>query len=51
MLDIGLGILTFGTLGFVAVFAYLEARATEKRRQEKRQSASAPANGIAARNA
>lgn len=32
-MDFGLGILTFGTLGFVCAFAYLSARATEKRRQ------------------
>jgi hypothetical protein len=32
-MDFGLGILTFGTLGFVAAFAYLDARATEKRRR------------------
>ncbi|MEM9047670.1 MAG: hypothetical protein AAGC92_03025 [Pseudomonadota bacterium] len=30
---IGLGFLTFGTLGFVAAFAYLSARAMEKRRK------------------
>jgi hypothetical protein len=32
-MDFGLGILTFGTLGFVAVFAYISARETEKLRQ------------------
>lgn len=31
-MDFGLGILTFGTLGFAAVFGYLSARATENRR-------------------
>ena len=35
-MDAALGFLTFGTLGFVAAFAYLNARATEKRRQEMR---------------
>lgn len=30
-MGIGLGILTFGTLGFVAVFGYLSARASAKR--------------------
>ena len=32
-MDFGLGILTFGTLGFAAAFGYLSARATEKRRR------------------
>ena len=32
-MDIALGFLTFGTLGFVCAFAYLSARATEKRRK------------------
>lgn len=32
-MDFGLGILTFGTLGFMVAFGYLGARATEKRRQ------------------
>ncbi|MEL6234777.1 MAG: hypothetical protein AAFR46_10240 [Pseudomonadota bacterium] len=32
-MGIGLGILTFGTLGFVAAFAYLSARSMEKRRK------------------
>ncbi len=29
-MDFGLGLLTFGTLGFVAAFAYISARVTEK---------------------
>jgi hypothetical protein len=33
-MDGAIGFLTFGTLGFVAAFAYLSARATEKRRLE-----------------
>ena len=33
-MDFGLGILTFGTIGFMAAFGYLSARATEKRRRE-----------------
>jgi hypothetical protein len=33
-MDFGLGILTFGTIGFMAAFGYLSARATEKRRKE-----------------
>ena len=32
-MDFALGILTFGTLGFVAVFAYISARETEKLRK------------------
>jgi len=32
-MDFGLGILTFGTLGFMAAFGYLGARATEKQRR------------------
>lgn len=31
-MDFGLGILTFGTIGFMAAFGYLSARAMEKRR-------------------
>jgi hypothetical protein len=33
-MDFALGILTFGTLGFVAAFAYISARVAEKRRAE-----------------
>lgn len=33
-MDFGLGLLTFGTLGFVAAFGYISARETEKRRQQ-----------------
>ncbi len=33
-MDFGLGILTFGTLGFMVAFGYLSARATEKRRRD-----------------
>ena len=33
-MDGAIGFLTFGTLGFVMAFAYISARATEKRRQE-----------------
>ncbi|MBS0122982.1 hypothetical protein [Thetidibacter halocola] len=29
-MDFGLGILTFGTLGFVVAFAYINKRAVEK---------------------
>lgn len=33
-MDFGLGILTFGTLGFMVAFGYLSVLATEKRRRE-----------------
>lgn len=33
-MDIGPGILAFGTLGFVAAFAFISARVTERRRLE-----------------
>lgn len=33
-MDIALGVLTFGTLGFVVAFAYISARTTEQRRQK-----------------
>ncbi|MCC6008724.1 MAG: hypothetical protein JJU40_13750 [Rhodobacteraceae bacterium] len=35
-MEIGLGILTFGTLGFVLAFAYINQRVTEKQLQETR---------------
>lgn len=31
-MDFGLGLLTFGTLGFVIAFGYASVRATEQRR-------------------
>jgi hypothetical protein len=31
-MEIGLGLLTFGTLGFAVAFGYISARAMEKRR-------------------
>ena len=36
-MDIGLGILTFGTLGFVLAFAYVNMRVTEKQWRESRE--------------
>ena len=33
-MDFGLGILTFGTIGFMVAFGYLSVRATEKRRRD-----------------
>jgi hypothetical protein len=35
-MDIGLGFLTFGTLGFVLAFAYINLRVTEKQLQDSR---------------
>jgi hypothetical protein len=32
-MDIGLGLLTFGTLGFAVAFGYLSVRATQKLRE------------------
>ena len=37
-MDFALGILTFGTLGFVAAFAYISTRVAEKRRGEAPKS-------------
>lgn len=34
-MDFALGLLTFGTLGFVGAFAYIGARAAEKRNGPK----------------
>lgn len=44
-MEIGLGILTFGTLGFVLAFAYINQRVTERQFRESR------ARRIAAENA
>ena len=33
-MEIGLGILTFGTLGFAVAFGYISARATEKQMRD-----------------
>jgi len=33
-MDFGLGILTFGTIGFVLAFAYISKRATEKLKED-----------------
>jgi hypothetical protein len=45
-MDFGLGILTFGTLGFVLVFAYLNIRATEKLRNSNAPKSSLSRDGI-----
>ena len=48
-MDIGLGILTFGTLGFMVVFGYIGARATEKHRKSKPPKSSLSKDGMAER--
>ena len=48
-MDFGLGILTFGTLGFVVAFGYISARATEKLRQQGGPKSSLSADGVAER--
>ncbi|MEM1129233.1 MAG: hypothetical protein AAGH83_01795 [Pseudomonadota bacterium] len=45
-MDFGLGILTFGTFGFVLAFAYLSIRATEKLRREGGPKSSLSRDGI-----
>ncbi|WP_425091846.1 hypothetical protein [Tropicimonas sp. S265A] len=48
-MDFGLGILTFGTLGFMVAFGYISARETEKRRQQGGLKSSLSRDGIAER--
>ena len=48
-MDFGLGILTFGTLGFVAAFAYISARATERKRRAGGPKSALSRDGIAER--
>jgi hypothetical protein len=48
-MDSVIGFLTFGTLGFVMAFAYISARATEKRLREGGGPRSALARGKAAK--
>ncbi|MEM8577249.1 MAG: hypothetical protein AAGF60_05320 [Pseudomonadota bacterium] len=48
-MGIGLGILTFGTLGFVVAFGYISARAYEKTRLEGLPKSSLSEDGIAER--
>ncbi|MFN3642194.1 MAG: hypothetical protein ACK4TB_04635 [Gemmobacter sp.] len=43
-MDAALGILTFGTIGFVAAFAYISARQSEKRLREIRAARQAAEN-------
>jgi hypothetical protein len=42
-MEIGLGILTFGTLGFVLAFAYINKRVTERQLEETRSARAAEA--------
>lgn len=48
-MDFGLGILTFGTLGFGLIFAYLNIRAIEKLRNSDAPKSSLSKDGIAER--
>ncbi|MEL7098882.1 MAG: hypothetical protein AAGM84_08650 [Pseudomonadota bacterium] len=48
-MGIGLGILTFGTLGFVVAFGYISVRAMEKARAEGLPKSSLSEDGIAER--
>lgn len=50
-MDFGLGILTFGTLGFVAAFGYISARVTEQQRKNGAPKSSLSEDGIAERMA
>lgn len=50
-MDFGLGLLTFGTLGFGVVFGYLNARAMEKRRGSDAPKSSLSRDGIEERRA
>ncbi|RDC73380.1 hypothetical protein DLJ49_07365 [Rhodovulum sp. 12E13] len=44
-MDFGLGILTFGTLGFMVAFGYLSVRAIEKQRREGGPKSTLAADG------
>jgi len=48
-MDFALGILTFGTLGFVAVFAFISARETEKLRKAGGKKSTLSRDGAAER--
>lgn len=45
-MDFGLGLLTFGTLGFGVVFGYLSVRATEKLKNSGAPKSSLSRDGI-----
>ncbi|WP_425039365.1 hypothetical protein [Primorskyibacter sp. S187A] len=48
-MDFGLGILTFGTLGFVAIFGYISARETKKLRENGAPKSTLSRDGAAER--
>lgn len=48
-MDIALGVLTFGTMGFVMVFAYLQSRAMEERMKRGGPKSSLSRDGAAER--
>ncbi len=48
-MDIALGFLTFGTLGFVAVFGFLSARAMEEMRNRPTPKSALSRDGAAER--
>ena len=50
-MDFGLGILTFGTLGFVVAFGYISARVTEQHRKSGAPKSSLSVDGMAERAA
>ncbi|MEM1388045.1 MAG: hypothetical protein AAF748_11900 [Pseudomonadota bacterium] len=50
-MPLGLGLLTFGTLGFVLIFAYLSIRGLEKLRDSDAPKSSLSRDGIAERMA
>ncbi|MEM1065250.1 MAG: hypothetical protein AAF771_05895 [Pseudomonadota bacterium] len=45
-MDIGLGILTFGTLGFAVAFGYISARSAQKLRESDSPKSSLSRDGI-----
>ncbi len=50
-MELALGFLTFGTLGFVAVFGYLSTRAMEEMRNNPTEKSALSRDGIAERRA
>lgn len=50
-MDLALGFLTFGTLGFVMVFAYLQSRAAEERLRRGGPKSALSRDGAAERRA
>lgn len=48
-MDIALGVLTFGTMGFVMVFGYLQSRAMEERMKRGEPKSSLSRDGAAER--